>query len=134
MIEEGFVKLVQGAPAVAALATVGGFFAELPKDQPLPTWTYTVISNVSNYGLSASPPTVGLNMNRMQVDCFAAEAADAIKLARAIDDVLSGYRGILTDADATRVHGCFQSDVMDFFDDQSRTYRRMLEYELWFSQ
>ena len=37
------------------------------------------------------------------------------------------------DPDSTVIQGCFRSNLIDFFDEASRTYRRMLEYELWFS-
>jgi hypothetical protein len=130
MIEQGLVLLVQGDAGVSAIAAKGGFFASLPKDYTLPTWTYQTISDVAGY-LLTQPETVG--ERRVQIDCYGAKAADAIQLADAIDALLSGYRGTLTDPDATFVQGCFRDNMMDFFDPDTRTFRRMLDYKVWFN-
>lgn len=126
MLEQGLVALVQGTPAVAAIAAAGGgFLAALPKDFTLPSWSYRVVSDPVDYIL-VGPSSLG--STRIQIDCYGANSADAILLAAAIDKVLTGYRGTLTDRDATRVQGCFRSNKLDFFDDQARNYRRMIEY------
>jgi hypothetical protein len=129
MIEQGLVALVQGDARVFSVCSAGGFFAELPKGQALPSWTYTFVSDVPLYSLDGPNP---LAMRRLQIDSFGTVAADSIRLAAAIDGVLSGYAGPLSDPDHTVVQGCFRSNLIDFFDNASRTYRRMLEYELWF--
>ena len=131
MIEQGIVMLVQASPAVAAIAPGSGFFAEAPKDHALPLWTYISASEVEPYALSGEH---GFISRRLQINCDGAIAADCIRLARAIDDVLSGYNGVLADPDETPVHGCFRTNVIDFFDDPGRTSRRILEYEIWFTQ
>lgn len=129
MIEQGLVKLLQAIPAVTAIAPVGGFLAQLSADQKLPSWTYQVVSNPTDYEL-AGP--VALGMARFQLDCYGDTGAQVIRLARAIDDALTGFHGTLTDDDSTQVQGCFRSNLIDFFDDSARNYRRMLEYEIWF--
>lgn len=134
MIEQGIVKLVQSDLTVNALVPVGGFFAELPKDQALPNWSYRSISLVANTGLQFS---TGLRMMRLQIDVYGdinGRGADSIALAKAIDHVLNGFAGTLSDPDSTFVSSCFLSDEIDFFDDAGRTYRRMLEYEILFAQ
>lgn len=126
MIEQGLVQLVQGTPAVAAIAAAGGgFMGQLPKDFTLPSWTYMIVSDPVDYELLG--PT-SLGSTRIQIDCFAASAADVIRLAKAIDDVLVGFHGTLADPDSTVVQGCFRGNKIDFFDDAARNYRRMLEY------
>lgn len=126
MIEQGLVLLVQGAPAVAAIATAGGGFLDtLPKDFQLPSWAYSIVSDPVEYELTGP---VSLGSTRIQIDCFGATGADAIRLAKAIDAVLIGYRGTMTDPDETNVQGCFRTNKIDFFDDEARNYRRMLEY------
>jgi hypothetical protein len=129
MIEQGLVQLVQAHPAVSGIAAQGGFFATLPQNYTLPSWTYTVVSDSTDYLLSGPN---GVGSRRIQIDCYALSAADAIRLAKAIFDQLNGYHGILPDPDATQVQGCFHSMTLDFFDVDSRTYRRMLEFEIWF--
>jgi len=133
MIELGLVLLVQGTPAVAAIAAAGGGFLDvLPKDFPLttagvgtPSWTYSIVSDPVEYELTGP---VSLGSTRIQIDCYGATGADALRLAKAIDAVLIGYRGTMTDPDATKVQGCFRTNKIDFFDDDARNYRRMLEY------
>ena len=128
MIEQGFVMLVQGTPAVKAIAATGGFLAELPKDQALPSWSYTTVADSADYVL-AGP--VDLGSWNVQIDCYAATREQAVLLAAAIDAVLNGYAGTLADPDQTVVQGIFRINKRDFFDDARRTYRRMLEYEIW---
>ena len=128
MIEQGFVQLVQGTPAVKAIATTGGFLAELPKDQALPSWSYTTVADSAGYVL-AGP--VDLGSWNVQIDCYAGTREQAVLLAAAIDAVLNGYAGTLADPDHTVVQGIFRINKRDFFDDARRTYRRMLEYEVW---
>lgn len=132
MIEQGLVLLVQADAGVSAISPTGGFFAQLPKDFSLtaPSWTYQTISDVAGY-LLTQPETVG--ERRIQIDCYGAKAADVILLANAIDALLSGFRGALPDPDATFVQGCFRDNMIDFFDPDSRTYRRMLDYKIWFN-
>jgi hypothetical protein len=129
MIEQGLALLLQGTPAVAAIATSGGgFLSTLPKDFVLanaPSWTYTIVSDPTEYELTGP---VSLGSTRIQIDCYGASGADAIRLAKAIDSVLIGYRGTLADPDNTRVQGCFRTNRIDFPDYDARNYRRMLEY------
>lgn len=134
MIEQGLVGLIQGNAGVRAIAAFGGFVSALPKDYPLPSWTHKTVSQPPSTTLTSF---TGLRMRRWQIDCYgtaASQGADTINLAKAIDTVLNGFRGTLGDLDATYVDSCFQSDLIDFFDDAGRTYRRMLEYEIWFVQ
>jgi hypothetical protein len=128
MIEQGFVQLVQGASAVNTIAATGGFLAELPKDQVLPSWSFTTVADSADYVL-AGP--VDLGSWNVQIDCYANTREQAVLLAAAIDAVLNGYAGTLADPDHTVVQGIFRINKRDFFDDARRTYRRMLEYEVW---
>jgi len=135
MIEQGLVKLIQADSTVRGLTpSGGGFFVQLPKGQNLPSWSYFFMSDQEPHALKGER---GLTMQRLQVDCFGTQdnqGADAIKLAKAIDNVLDSFSGILTDVDSTVVDSILRSDKMDFFDDAGRTYRRMLEYEVWYLQ
>lgn len=125
MIEDGIVMLVQSDPEVFALCPLGGFYATLPKGTPLPSWSYQVVSEVTEYTLRGR---TNLMPRRLQIDVYAADGAVCQHLARAIDNVLSGWKGVLPDAQATVVQGSFSDDKHDFFDDASRTWRRALEF------
>ena len=130
MIELGIVRLVNSSPAVSAIIANGGFFVELPKDPTLPAWTYKVITDEPDYTLAGFG---GCSYRRIQIDCQCNTGADCINLASAIDEVLSGFRGALPDPDSTVMQGCFRDRIYDDFNDKSRSYRRMLEYKIWFS-
>ena len=56
--------------------------------------------------------------------------ADAITLARGIDNILRGsWTGTLPDSDATVVQGIFRlPSFVDGFSDANRSYVRTLEY------
>lgn len=135
MIEEGIVRLVQADSGVLAIAPVGGFFTELPKDLTLPSWSYRLVGGAVSHTLQGAR---GPRAVRLQIDCYGANTgngADAIGLAAAIDAVLDGFTGALSDPDATVVDSCLlEEEPMDFFDDAGRTYRRMLEYHLIYFQ
>jgi hypothetical protein len=132
MIESGLALLVQGNAAVSAIAATGGYaLGQLPKGTALPSWTHQVIADKADYVLTGEP---SLSDGRWQIDCYGNTAAEAVQLAAAVDAVLSGYRGALPDADQTVVQGVFRTNKIDFFDDVARTYRRMLEYQIWPNQ
>lgn len=131
MFENGLSLHVQGDAAVSSIAPVGGFSTQLPKDQLLPSWSYLVVSEAPEYTLQGP---VTLCFRRVQIDCYGDTAADCIMLAAAINPLLDGFTGVLADPEQTYVQGCFRSNLIDFFDDVARNYRRMLEYEIWFDQ
>lgn len=125
MIEDGIVQLVQADPTVLAQCSFGGFYLSLPKGTPLPSWSYQVVSEPAEYTLVGR---TDLTPRRLQIDVYAMNGAQALNLARAIDNVLSGWKGTLPDTQATLVQGIFRDNEIDFFDDASRTYRRMIEF------
>ena len=130
MIEQGLVRLVNGDSTVAALlGSPGGSLAQVSKGAVLPTWTYQTVSNPS---LSRSLTTfAGLRMWRVQIDCYGNAAADVVNLSKAIIAVLNGYKGTLSDPDSTVADSIFWSDGHDpTLDEASRTWRRVLEFEV----
>lgn len=129
MIEQGIVALVTASVDVTAIAPVGGFLAQLPENQPLPSWSFSFVTELANYTLQGRD---ALTMRRLQIDCYGNTPTEAITLATAINRVLDGYRGALADPDATKVQGVFRSNLIDFFDDGARSFRRLLEYTVWF--
>lgn len=125
MIEDGIVMLVQSDPTVAAQCSFGGFYQTLPKGTPLPSWSYQVVSEQTEYTLAGR---TDLTPRRLQIDVYATDGAQVLNLTRAIDNVLSGWKGTLPDTQATLVQSIFRDNEIDFFDDASRTYRRMIEF------
>lgn len=131
MLEAGIVRLVMADPNVQKLcAREGGFAATLPKDKPLPSWTYRTISETGDPTLQGN---WGFVTCRLQIDVMANTAGEAQLLGRAIDWILNCYVGILPDEDHTQVYDCFRSDLMDVsLDPTTRRYTRILEYEINF--
>ena len=127
--ESGLVQLVQSDPTVASIST-GGWLRELPPKTVLPAWTWFVVTDKPNVGLIF---TTGQTTRLIQVDCFGDTASDTVNLAAAIDNVLNGYSGVLTDTSppTVRIQVCYRTDLMDEpFDPDARNFRRMLEYEV----
>jgi len=128
MIDQGIVMLVNAG--LASPPFIGGFDSELPKDWPLPNWTYMIVYDHSETGLQfAKGPTKRM----LQIDCYGSTPADAASLANSIDSVLNGYQGHLPDPDSTFVSSCFNTDKRSFFQDAPRQFSRMLEYTIWYS-
>jgi hypothetical protein len=135
VIEQGIVMLVQAGLVTSPPTIVppGGFYAELPKDllsASVPqAWTYDFVNEGGTYTHDGPQPLTGATL---EIVCHGYQAKDAINLAKAINQVLSGYKGTLPDPDHTQVSGIFSMHKSDFFSDQSRTYRRVLGYHLWY--
>lgn len=126
--ESGLVQLVQSTPAVASLST-GGFLRQLPPQQPLPAWTWSVVSRNQESGLQFFS---GFCKFIIQIDIYGASPNDTVPLSSAIDTVLNGYSGAFPDPNSTVVTACFRTDEIDEpFDPDSRIYRRILEYEMF---
>lgn len=133
-IEEGLVRLVQGNAAVLAICPVGGFLSEEPKDEQLPSWMYKFLGESPTY-TQAVGETGFVSPAIVEIRCFASDGATVVSLSRAINAVLSGFRGTLPDSDQTVVNGCFRIEHGPDgpFDDFSATRRiptRTLYYEL----
>lgn len=131
MIEQGIVKLLLNDPVVAGLCQPGsGALAQLPKDQLLPAWYYVIVEADPDVTLAGRD---GLNQGRIQIQCCGSGAA-VILLAKAIDDVMLGNGPrTLPDEDATKLHWAYSTIQNDYFDDASRTIRRLIEYEVSYS-
>ena len=96
----GLRELVQGTPAVEAIAATGGFLAELPKDQALPSWSDTTVADSADYVL-AGP--VDLGSWNVQIDCYAATREQAVLLAAANR---CGFERLCRYAGRSRPHSC----------------------------
>lgn len=132
MLGAGISQLVQSNPGVAAIATAGGGFANnVPKDFTLPTWRYTLVGGEVSHTLAGER---GPRNQRMQIDCYGNTAGEAQQLSNAIDAVLDGFVGNLSDPETTNVLSCLSgNEPSDFYDDDRRCPGIMLEYEIWFN-
>jgi hypothetical protein len=121
MLEQGLVMLIN-----TSLNFIGGFANQLPSNATLPNYTFLTIHERTIAGLQVPG---GMAQRRMEFNCFGTTQATAFDLADRISAVLMGYRGILTDPDATQVDSIFPSDMIDFEQDPAaRNYRRLIEF------
>ena len=136
MVEQGLVLLIQAGLAAGGLSVPGGWPVQLPQqmaeDWPM-AWTYRSITAPPSYTLDGED---GYTEWNVQIDCHGFAYADAIRLARGIDEVLrGGFAGVLPDPDSTVVQGIFRSDpFIDGFSDADRSYVRTLEYTVVYDQ
>jgi hypothetical protein len=89
-----------------------------------PCLAYQWVGGSNDPGLTNAGP----RRSRLQVDCWGTTKATAIALANAVAHLLDGYTGVLTDG--TNVMSCWiiNPPGVDFFSDDSRFRRRMLEF------
>lgn len=129
-IEEGLVRLIQADAGVVAIASVGGFLAELPKDQALPSWSYALLSEDRIYTHDDGP--AALRPAIVEITCYG-DAAVVVRLAAAIDQVLDGFCGALPEG--TVVNGCFvlSRPGPDEYDGARRCWLRSLIYEIHYA-
>lgn len=132
MLESGLVQLLNNDPGVSAITPTGGFgFDELAKNMCLPSWAFRFVGGRSYVTLRSAQ---GLRWRRLEIHCMAGDADTTIGLAIAINAVLEGFSGLLPDnAPSTMVDSIFNTNTpVDFFDAGTRTYRRVLEYQVTF--
>lgn len=126
MIEQGLVMLIQAGIATAWPTVPGGFAGTLPENQAPPAYTYRVISDRANLTLLSFS---GFGQARFEFNCFGVKASDALLLANAVDKVLNGYTGTLSDPDSTMVDSIFRQDREGpDYSDSARNFYVMLEY------
>ena len=128
MIEQGFVSLCRARPQSKPSRRLAAFSRSFPRIRlsrvgaiqrsPIRQTTFWPDRWISTPGTYRS---IAMPRHASRLSCW----------RRRIDAVLNGYAGTLADPDHTVVQGILRTNRRDFFDDERRTYRRMLEYEVW---
>jgi hypothetical protein len=129
-IDAGFTALLAGDSGVKAnLKTASAasiFDGVVPEDiAQYPCLAYQWVGGSNDRpGLT----TAGPRRSRLQVDCWGLTKAAAVALANAVAHLLDGYMGVLSDG--TNVLSCWiiNPPGVDFFSDDSRFRRRMVEF------
>jgi hypothetical protein len=89
---------------------------------------YRSIMNVPTYVMEGQD---ALYKNTLQLDCIGFEMRDAVKLAKAVRDVLSGsWHGVLSDG--TVVQGIFLLPSAVDGQTEARTFCRSLEIDIFY--
>jgi hypothetical protein len=132
VIEAGIVTLILGDTGIAALIGTRLYAVLVPEITVYPCLSYQVVSSVSQYTVDGKE----FGQKRIQFDCWASFYTDAENLKQALRNVLTAYKGTLSDG--TRVLGTFREIEIDFFEANSGVsgnpgvYRRLCEYQFQF--
>lgn len=137
MFEPGMVALIVGDGPTAALIGTRLYPVQGVPDNPtFPYVTYQDITGSSDYAFDGAE----LRSARIQFDVWSDGNVDAAtpgyglnkSILNCLRNLLSGFVGTLNDG--TRVLFTDRLNQMDQFDDDSRTYRSVAEYEFLISE
>jgi len=133
VIDQGLVALLAANTGVAALLANGDassiFQTVVPPDRvQYPCIGYQFVGGASAETLSTS----GQQRSRVQIDCWGVTAESAKLLADAVRQALNGYQGLLTDG-TLLLNAKMLHPGIDYFSDDSRFFRRMLEFYLLYN-
>lgn len=127
-MEEALVALLLAAPGVAALAGTRLYWSRAPQDVAKPYVVLTLVSGNRDYEMLGPS---GLAESRVQVDAYGITFAAAKGLARAIEAVLSGYRGT---SGGIAFGGAFLDAERDLTEDNAtpdKLFRTSTDYIIW---
>lgn len=122
MIEAGIVALLTANAPLMALIDPSIYPVLLPESHGDTCLSYQVVSGTATYTLEPKE----LCQKRIQFDAWSTTYGSAKSVIQALRNALDGYQGTLSDG--TRVLSTFRGLDIDFFEDDSRSYRVMQEY------
>ena len=128
-IDQGITRLINSGLSSPPFSNSA--FQTMPVNASYPNYVFKEISRVRNTGLLFAFGLVAMRMEIQVNGSPSGQGADAIRLSEQINQILNGYAGTLPEG--TIVSSCFQSDVIDIFDDAVRVYQRKMEYEINYS-
>lgn len=128
-LEDGLVALLNADSGVNALLAGRVYPVQGPPDNPTyPYTTYQDITASSDYALDGAETQT----RRIQFDHWGMAYADGKTIAKAFRNVLSGFSGTLQDG--TRVLFSKRLNYLDNFDEDTRSYRSISEFEFLISE
>lgn len=124
----GIFSLLTANAAVSALIASRVYPVLLPEDPTLPAICYKLIGGRSDATLSTS----GMQRTRLEINCYGADYDGASALRTAVIKALEGYQGALSDGTFLQ-NADLVSPGTDFFEDEPRQYRCMVEFYLLYT-
>jgi hypothetical protein len=112
-------------------ALIGGqriFPVVMPQGETRTSLVYTTISETTDHVTTGAS---GLVMQRIQIDAYATLPDDADTLARAVKDILDGYRGAMGAID---VQGVFADTARTDYQSEPKLYRVSRDYLVWYGE
>ncbi len=108
----------------------------LPQGQREPSLVYRRINDFSDNHMRGDS---GLQQTFMQIDSFAMTHSQAVDLADAVHDRLSGFYGIIeygsgSPQESFQFQGIFQSNGRDLFDEEAELYHMSRDYRMFYAE
>lgn len=126
MLEAGLVSLLTADGGLSALIAGRIYPATAPENPTYPYLIYQVVSSRPEYALDGSQ----CGWKRIQFDVWGQSYSDCRNTLKALRNALDTYSGALVDG--TRVLDALRSTEIDQFENDSRSFRSIAEYELRF--
>ncbi len=127
MIETGIFALLTGNANISAIVGTRVYPGNLPEPPVLPAISHRLVGGNSDPTFDTS----GLQRQRREFNCHAGTDDAALALRAVLIQEMNGYRGVLSDGTVLQNMDLVQS--MDFFDEDPRQFRCMVEFYLYFT-
>lgn len=129
-IEAGIRGHLIANPGVSALIgeRVYALLRLQSDDDDLDAITFQRISTNSQGSLSGAS---GLVQVRFQFDCWSKVYERSLILGEAVRLALQGFRGVMG---AVKVHSVSFSNAQDFYDEDTETHRRSMDFLIWHAE
>ena len=124
-LEEALRAYLLGQSAITALVGERIYHGEAPEGAAKPLVVVRRVSTPRDY-VQTGPS--GLTWPRVQLTIRAARQQEALEVAAALRQALSGYKGPMG---AVQVDAVFVVNEFDGFGFGSRTYERMMDVIIW---
>ena len=122
------ITLLGADGTIAGLVSTRIWGKDLPQDPTLPALVVTNVTSEDDYNAAGADDLV---QARFQIDCWATTYAVCLQLANAVRSKLSGYSGA---AGSESVKGSFKRSSNDETQDSTGYHRRMLEFEIFYTE
>lgn len=127
-MEEQLIALLLGDAMLSGLVGNRIFWMKMEPNGSLPRIVLNVISDSADYNMNG---VSGLRSSRVQIDCYGETYASAKSVSRAVDGVLSGYKGT---SGAIKFDGIFLIDQRDAIEDDDAPddlFGVSADYQIW---
>jgi hypothetical protein len=133
-IRKAIYALLNSDPVVNSLSGGRIYPVQLKQGVRDPSIVYHRITGLFDYQMNGPS---GLVQNLMQIDSVAISNDAATQLANAAHDVLTGRRGEIffgssSPQESITVHGIFQTNDRDIFDDVTQMFSVQRDFQVWF--
>jgi hypothetical protein len=133
-IRKAIYALLNSDPVVNSLSGGRIYPVQLKQGVRDPSIVYHRITGLFDYQMNGPS---GLVQNIMQIDSVAISNDAATQLANAAHDVLTGRRGEIffgssSPQESITVHGIFQTNDRDIFDDVTQMFSVQRDFQVWF--